>query len=598
MKPIQFRLTAYTDPAGKWDDKAPKRGNEDDLFVDADLSNDLQGEFFTDRVQSLSDLGALMVVADGMGGTNAGEVASAIAIETVKKFFAREALTPDVVRSTATRAAYLERLVVAADSAIKSEAKRNPDCEGMGSTIVMVWLCAGQATVAWCGDSRAYLFRETQGLKQITKDHSYVQELVDKGLITEEVAFDHPMNNIITRSLGDPSKQAQPESVSVPVYKGDILMVCSDGLCGVLRDRKSYDLNGNQYPGFNMEDIIRENRSTMQGLREVLWAAAQSSDWYDNVTAILCEILEGDSPVVPPTPVEQPERKEPQKTEAPMKTKSFVSFRMRKSTLGIIVALLVVLLGAAAYFIFAPKSTKVDYTLEDRDSLMARAQRWQLPDLAKEAEGLTEDDLDQLQGLQEHLLDGGKEYFVEKLDSLQEAEAEEPLKEHYATLRSELDELSSVEQLLDLERRLAEPVAEEKPEEEVRGDAGPSRLPEAGRTATDSNARDHQDQATASEVGDGAERTKSDKGEAGSNQASDEERGAENGKPRLELKPINPAEGLTPVAPATPIQVERRGGEEATTPSEPTKPQEEPVAEEEGKTPPTTVEEKTEEKSV
>ncbi len=591
MKPIQFRLTAYTDPAGKWDDKAPKRGNEDDLFVDADLSNDLQGEFFTDRVQSLSDLGALMVVADGMGGTNAGEVASAIAIETVKKFFAREALTPDVVRSTATRAAYLERLVVAADSAIKSEAKRNPDCEGMGSTIVLVWLCAGQATVAWCGDSRAYLFREAQGLKQITKDHSYVQELVDKGLITEEVAFDHPMNNIITRSLGDPGKQAQPESVSIPVYKGDILMVCSDGLCGVLRDRKSYDLNGKQYPGFNMEDIIRENRSTMQGLREVLWAAAESSDWYDNVTAILCEILQGDSPVIPPTPVEQPERKEPQKSEAPMKTKSFISFRMRKSTLGIIVALLVALLGAAAYFIFAPKATKVDYTLEDRDSLMARAQRWQLPDLAQQAETLMEDDLDQLQGLQEHLLNEGKGYFVEKLDSLQATEAEAPLMEYYATLRSEIDEFSTVEQLLDLERRLSEAVAEEEAEER----AGEARRPEAERSKPDSNsnARDSRDQRSTSEAGNSTERAKSSEGETGSNQAADGESGAESEKPRLGFPP---SQGLTPVAPITSIQVESAVEEEGPISNEAAKPQERPVAEEEKPTL-TTVEEKTEEKS-
>lgn len=295
MKSIKFRLTAYTDPAGKWNDDAPKRGNEDDLFVDANLGNGVQGEFVADQPEQLSDYGCLMVVADGMGGTNAGEVASAIAIETVKRYFRCENLTPSLCATVASRTKYMEQVVVAADKAIKEEAARNEECEGMGSTIVMLWLKDNVATVTWCGDSRAYIFRDSVGLKQISKDHSYVQGLVDEGKITEEIAFSHPYNNIITRSLGDPDKRAVPESRSVEVYKGDILMLCSDGLCGVLRDRKSYDSEGNLYPGDNLEDLIRANRSSMVECRKILWAAAEQAEWYDNVTAILCEILDGET---------------------------------------------------------------------------------------------------------------------------------------------------------------------------------------------------------------------------------------------------------------------------------------------------------------
>ena len=294
MKKIQFRLTAYTDAAGKRNEELPLFGNEDNFFVDADLSDERQGSFSTDECQMLSDFGSLLVIADGMGGMNAGEVASEIAINTVKKFFAHDALRKDLPADCKSRERYMERVVVEADAAIKSYAREHKECEGMGSTIVMVWVCGNSASVTWCGDSRAYLFREPAGIMQLSKDHSYVQSLVDDGKITDDEAFDHPYGNIITRSLGDPDKKAQPESRSLDVFKGDIILVCSDGLSGVLRDRKSFDRDGNPRDCDNIEDIIRNNRSSMLACREALWDAAEKAEWYDNVTAILYEITDGD----------------------------------------------------------------------------------------------------------------------------------------------------------------------------------------------------------------------------------------------------------------------------------------------------------------
>lgn len=291
---VRFRLAAYTDPAGKWNETAPKKGNEDDLFVDADLSNEIRGQFLADEVIELSEAGCLMAVADGMGGMNAGEVASAIAIETLKSAFSKDRLTDEILSSAHSRTKYLEKVVVEADAAIKRKAREDNECEGMGSTIILAWLYADELAVTWCGDSRAYLFRDSDGIRQISKDHSYVQGLVDAGSITEVEAFDHPYGNIITRSLGDPEKKAQPDSVRVHVCKGDIIMLCSDGLSGVLRDRKSCDRDGNVIHGDNLEDIIRANRASMTECREALWKAAEKADWYDNVTAVLCEIVDGD----------------------------------------------------------------------------------------------------------------------------------------------------------------------------------------------------------------------------------------------------------------------------------------------------------------
>lgn len=363
---IRFRLAAYTDPAGKWNEDAPKKGNEDDLFVDYDLENETQGQFMADRIESLSEGGCLMVVADGMGGMNAGEVASAIAIETVRNAFKKENLTSEILSSSKSRTKYLERVIVDADAAIKKRAKADKECEGMGSTMILAWLYDNQVTVSWCGDSRAYLYRDSEGIRQISKDHSYVQGLVDEGKITIEEAFDHPYGNIITRSLGDPEKKAEPESITVSVVKGDIILVCSDGLSGVLRDRKSFDREGNLLPGLNLEDIIRENRGTMTGCREALWTAAESSEWYDNVTAILCEIVEGAESLVTKTVDSVGETST---------NKSFIQFRVRKKSLRIIAYSLatICLCGLAVFFgkrLIKPKpDSEVEAFIHQKDSL-------------------------------------------------------------------------------------------------------------------------------------------------------------------------------------------------------------------------------------
>lgn len=292
MEGTKFRLAARTEAAGKYNPDAPLEGNEDNMFVDCYLDDSKQGLFMGDEVVDLSEKGCLMVVADGMGGMNAGEVASDIAIKTVERYFASDKLTERVYKDSKSRINYMEEVVLAADAAIKADSQSNPGHEGMGSTIIMAWLCDDEICLTWCGDSRAYLFRPGQGLWQVSKDHSYVQGLVDDGKITEVEAFDHPYGNIITRSLGDPEKKAKPDSRCFKVYQDDIFMLCSDGLSGVLRDRKTFK-DGQRLDTENLEDIISENRDSMAECRNRLFEAAQRNDWYDNVTAILCEIVKG-----------------------------------------------------------------------------------------------------------------------------------------------------------------------------------------------------------------------------------------------------------------------------------------------------------------
>lgn len=290
---ISFRLVSYTDAAGKFSPNAFRSGNEDNFYVDDDLTDATTNRVSQDEVLQLGELGMLMVVADGMGGMNAGEVASQIAVDTVKAAFTIESLTDSVTATSQSRQKYLEQVIRQADKNIKSDARKDSSREGMGSTIIMAWLFNDELTISWCGDSRAYIFNEKSGIRLISQDHSYVQELVNKGLLTYDQTFDHPQNNIITRSLGDPTKDARPESKTLKVGKGDIILLCSDGLSGVLRDRKTYDSNGQLLPEENIEDIIRANTSSMKGCREALWLAAERGGWYDNVTAILCQITDG-----------------------------------------------------------------------------------------------------------------------------------------------------------------------------------------------------------------------------------------------------------------------------------------------------------------
>ena len=290
---ISFRLVAFTDAAGKYSPQAFRSGNEDNFFVDDDLTDEITNSGAQDEVLHLGKWGMLMAIADGMGGMNAGEVASQIAVDTVKAAFNQKALQAAAMDSPQDRQRFLESVIKQADKNIKSEARKDRSREGMGSTIILAWLFNDELSISWCGDSRAYIFNEKSGIRLVSQDHSYVQELVNKGLLTYDQTFDHPQNNIITRSLGDPSKDAKPESKTLKVGKGDVILLCSDGLSGVLRDRKTYGANGQLFPEDNLEDIISAHSSSMKECREALWSAAEKGGWYDNVTAILCKITDG-----------------------------------------------------------------------------------------------------------------------------------------------------------------------------------------------------------------------------------------------------------------------------------------------------------------
>lgn len=222
--------------------------------------------------------GVLLIVCDGMGGLNAGEVASALAVATIENWFTPKRLTPAVLQAPLD---YLKQSIVGADANIKIYSKKHPETEGMGSTIVMAWLLGKKVYVAWLGDSRAYRFNPQLGLERLSHDHSLVQSWIDAGNITEEQAFIHPQSNIITRSLGDPKSDANPDGTEYTIYNNDIFLLCSDGLCGLLRDSE-------------IEQILTEATSLTQCCDQ-LWQASEAAQWHDNVTTAMAQVSSGGS---------------------------------------------------------------------------------------------------------------------------------------------------------------------------------------------------------------------------------------------------------------------------------------------------------------
>lgn len=258
---------------------AGRNANEDNYRLSDNLS-DNQWNFSSNIEVDLGDKGAMLVVCDGMGGMNAGEEASLIAVEVIKERFSPERLTDNVIADSDSIRQFIENAIIAADAKIKKEGNNNIMKQGMGSTIVLAWIIGRKVFVGWCGDSRAYRFNAALGLERLSHDHSYVQQLVDSGMLSEESAFNHPNSNIITRSLGEPFKTAQPEVMEYPLYDGDVIMLCSDGLSGVLRDNE-------------MEEVMRQNSEDMESCLDTLWESARQADWNDNVTIGLCRIVSG-----------------------------------------------------------------------------------------------------------------------------------------------------------------------------------------------------------------------------------------------------------------------------------------------------------------
>ena len=179
-----------------------------------------------------SDLGSLVaVVADGMGGHQSGEVASRHAVQVIRREL--RSLSPD--SSTEEQKKRLSEAVVKANAEVHQLAAGNEQYRGMGTTVIAAVVSESQVVLAHIGDSRAYILHDG-GLYQLTEDHSLVNMLLKHGQITEEEARNHPHRNMIVKALGT-NTEVEADIIVTPWEKEDTLLICSDGLTGLVEER-------------------------------------------------------------------------------------------------------------------------------------------------------------------------------------------------------------------------------------------------------------------------------------------------------------------------------------------------------------------------
>ncbi|MGI8631222.1 MAG: Stp1/IreP family PP2C-type Ser/Thr phosphatase [Solirubrobacterales bacterium] len=211
----------------------------------------------------------LYVVADGMGGAQAGEVASRMAAETFDAELSGEG-TPEQQLAEKARAA---------NEQIHAHAAADASRAGMGTTLTAVLVGTDDAAIAHVGDSRAYLVRDGE-LRRLTRDHSLVEELRRQGKLTEEQAETHPQRSIITRALG-PEAQVEVDTMTVGVRHGDLLLLCSDGLTTMLAEAQILEL-------------VESANGDLDVAVGVLIDAANAAGGRDNITVLLARVVDDD----------------------------------------------------------------------------------------------------------------------------------------------------------------------------------------------------------------------------------------------------------------------------------------------------------------
>jgi serine/threonine protein phosphatase PrpC len=263
------RLGARVDGAGKIDFGAKtdvgrvREGNEDNFRVVADIQ--------------------LMIVSDGMGGAACGEVASALAVETIARecaLAAAPASDPPAVLARAEVSARTNRLLDAVQSAnrlIHESAEKDADKRGMGATVVVAWLEGLRLSLVHVGDSRAYLFRGG-ALQRLTFDHTLVAEQVRVGILTPQQADTSAWQSVLIRALG-PDEVVELDVDEQQMHGGDVVLLCSDGLTRMVRDAEIAGVLG--------------DTSAAQETANQLVKLANQRGGEDNVTAVVMRIPMG-----------------------------------------------------------------------------------------------------------------------------------------------------------------------------------------------------------------------------------------------------------------------------------------------------------------
>jgi PPM family protein phosphatase len=258
-------------------DKGRVRTTNEDQFVTATLMRALwieQSSLQQAQMHYGDDRGHVLIVADGMGGAHAGEKASALAVGAIEQFLLN-ALRWLLTLHGSEEAEVLRDFKVAlrtADASVCAAAANNPGLTGMGTTLTMAYSLGSDLFVAHVGDSRCYLYRGG-ALHQLTRDHTLVGELVEKGLIQPEDAGEHPFRHVITNVVGGPKAGLHAEVHRMTLERGDTILLCTDGLTGMV-------------PAPQIATVLQSSATSRAASQELVRLANEQGG-RDNVTVIV-----------------------------------------------------------------------------------------------------------------------------------------------------------------------------------------------------------------------------------------------------------------------------------------------------------------------
>lgn len=314
----QLRVGAKTDPGRK------RELNEDDFII---------VEMFKDKenLAVAEKKGNIYIVADGVGGHNAGEVASRMAVDIVSQRYYEDE-SPNVRASLVRAIQEANRQIFERAQSVRSET-------GMGSTIVAAAIRGHELHIAHAGDSRAYLVRQGR-IKQLTKDHSWVSEQLAQRRITSEEARTHPYRSYITRSLGA-KPEVEPECTAIAIRRGDTILLCSDGLSGQVDDETILQIVSSLDPTDACNELVH---------------LANEAGGPDNITAIVIRVEQVISTLLQygtdaPTqiPKERPRREGPKRRESKREKRKLSA---KSIIIGLVVAIVICLCTLLALYLF------------------------------------------------------------------------------------------------------------------------------------------------------------------------------------------------------------------------------------------------------
>ena len=228
--------------------------NQDSFFVSENNDNGLN----------------LYILADGMGGYKGGEIASKVAITAVSKYITEK--FDSIAKDKNSILNLLEDAIIFANSAIYEESEQDEELQDMGTTLEVLIIYKQKVYIGHVGDSRIYRIRKNN-MKKITTDHSYVEKLIQDGEITREESYNHPKKNLLIKALGT-DEEVEPDLIYTVLNKNDMIIICSDGLTNMIKEKE-------------ILDIVLNNSS--ENVVEVLVDEANEAGGLDNITVIFID---------------------------------------------------------------------------------------------------------------------------------------------------------------------------------------------------------------------------------------------------------------------------------------------------------------------